>query len=261
MDGESFTWIPADSFAMSQMYAVLPWPDKYCHFSSMELIHKWLSGNKNFIVGAILYKKFGTDAKLKKLFEGAHDAYKHKRLEEELRKLLQKPKLVVQVDKKLSEAGEMAESKDPVLKAIREEWTKPYQRMKYLQGELDRTAGSESFPLYDINTINSKENIAKRKEIAFEILELEQECMRIWKRRNYYLQEGKLPEVKEKKYEVPTDPVELGRKIETLKRNIRRNKERAEKFQDKPQYPLLQKQYEEELEFIMKMKGDGKQSA
>lgn len=217
----------------------------------MELIQKWLSGKKNFHVGTILYKKFGTDEKLKKLFGGKPDAYLEKRLEEELKKLLQKPKIVLQpkVVHKI-EAEEMPESKDPVLKALREEWMKPYQRMKYLQHELDRHEG------------NTPETIATRKLIAFEILQLEQECMRTWDRRRRYLKEAKLPEVKEPgEFVIPSDPFELQRLIDTTKRNIRRNKQLAAKHSDKPQYALLQKQYEEELEAIMKKVNDGKQSA
>lgn len=224
----------------------------------MELIRKWLSGNRNFIVGVVLYKKFGTDDKLKKLFDGKPDMYLQTRLSEELTKLQGKPRLIVQPKKKVSEAGAMPESQDPVLKALRNEWLVPYKRMCYLQSELDRVS-SDEYPLYDINNVNSPEAISNRKTIAFEILELEQQCIVIWKRRNHYEKEGKLPEVKEKKYDIPTDPIELGQKIETLKRNIRRNKERAARHPDKAQYPLLQKQYEEELQYIMKQKDNGKQ--
>jgi hypothetical protein len=215
----------------------------------MDLIKKWLSGSKNFIVGAVLYKKFGTDEKLKKLFEGRPDAYSQKRLEEELAKLLQKPKLVAQSPKKISDADEMPVSKDPVLKALRNEWLPLYKRMCYLQQELDRYEG------------NSEEAIAKRKPIAFEILELEQNCMVIWERRRHYEKNGSLPEVKESTFEIPTDPVELGKWIEATQRNIRRNKQLAAKHPDKPEFPLRQKQYEEKLEAIMKKVNNGKQSS
>jgi hypothetical protein len=215
----------------------------------MELIKKWLSGNRNFIVGAVLYKKFGTDEKLKKLFEGKPDAYSQKRLAEEMERLLEKPKVVLQSKKSIGAADEMPESKDPVLKALRNEWMTPYKRMCYLQAELDRYEG------------NNPEEIATRKPIAFEILDLEQECMRIWARRGYYEKNGSLPEVKEQQEETPTDPVELGKLIEATKRNVRRNKQLSEDHPDNTVYPLKQRQYEEKLERIMKKVNDGKQSA
>jgi hypothetical protein len=215
----------------------------------MELIRKWLSGNRNFIVGAVLYKKFGTDEKLKKLFNGIPDAYSQKRLAEELERLLEKPKVVLQSTKSHGDANEMPESKDPVLKALRNEWMAPYKRMCYLQSELDRYEG------------NSPEEIATRKPIAFEILELEQECMKIWARRGYYEKNGSLPEVREQEEEIPTDPVELGKLIEATKRNIRRNKQLSEDHPDNTVYPLKQRQYEEKLERIMKKVNHGKQSA
>lgn len=216
----------------------------------MELIRKWLSGNRNFIVGAVLYKKFGTDEKLKKLFSGIPDAYSQKRLAEELEKLVAKPKVVLQSKQsRQGDADDMPESKDPVLKALRNEWLPLYKKMCYLQSELDRYEG------------NSQEEIAKRKPIAFEILELEQECMKIWARRGYYEKNGSLPEVKEQEEAIPTDPVELGKLIEATKRNIRRNKQLSEDHPDNTVYPLKQRQYEEKLERIMKKVNDGKQSA
>jgi hypothetical protein len=216
----------------------------------MELIRKWLSGNKNFIVGAILYKKFGTDEKLKKLFDAKPDAYAVRRLEEELCKLAIGNKATRQrAVTSIADGAEMPESKDPVMKALRNEWILLYKRMCYLQTELDRIEG------------NSEEAIAKRKPIAFEILELEQECMKVWERRKHYEKEGKLPEVKSvEEFVIPDDPIELGKLIETTKRNIRRNKQLAVSHPDEPQYPLLQKQYEAKYDAIMKKVNDGKQS-
>lgn len=237
----------------------------------MELIKKWLSGNRNFIVGAILYKKFGTDEKLKKLFDAKPDAYAVRRLEEELCKMATGNKATRQrAVTSIPDGAEMPESKDPVMKALRNEWLVPYKRMCYLQQELDRVTGDESYPLYDVKNINSEEAIAKRKPIAFEILELEQECMKVWERSKHYEKEGKLPEVKSvDEFVIPDDPIELGKLIETTKRNIRRNKQLALKHPEEPQYPLLQKQYEEKREAIMTLRqaqgdknvNDGKQSA
>lgn len=206
----------------------------------MELIKNWLSGKRNYFVGAILYKQFGTDQEKKKLFEGKPTLHLQQVLEQSLSELLEKPKVVLQPTPVKKETEEMPASADAVLEALRAEWLPLYQRMNYLRHELDKWEG------------NSTEAIKARGPLAFEILNLEQQCMRIWERREYYLKNGTLPEVKpQKTTEIPQDPVELGKKLETLKRNIRRNKAKAKQHPDNPSYPLLVKQHEEELQQIM----------
>jgi hypothetical protein len=192
-----------------------------------------------------LYKQFGTDEALKKLFQGKPDAYLQKRLEEELSVLMEKPKVVLQSAVKKGDADEMPKSTDPVLEALRNEWMPLYSRMNYLRHELDRYEG------------NTEEETAKRQPIAFEILELEQKCMAIWTKRDHYLEHGQLPEVKENEEPLPEDPLQLGREIETTKRNLRRNKQLAEKHPDNAVYPLKVKQYEAKLQRILnKLKGN-----
>lgn len=212
----------------------------------MELIKKWLSGKRNYLVGAVLYKQLGTDEKLKKLFEGKATEHLQQLLEDSLSALLEKPKVVLQPAAKKSDADEMPKSADPVLEALRQEWLVPYQKMNYLRHELDR---------YPDNT---DEQIAKRKPICAEILELEQQCMQVWARRDHYLKEGKLPEVKNNELVLPEDPIALGKLIESLKRNVRRNKQLAEKHPGNAVYPHKVKQYEAELHGLLKKMNDGK---
>jgi hypothetical protein len=212
----------------------------------MDLIKKWLSGSQNYHVGVVLYKKFGTDDKLKSLFDNKPDKYLIERLQEELSSLLAKPAVILQSPVKKGYADEMPLSPDPVLKAFHAEWTPLYQRMNYLRHELDKYQG------------NSQEAIAGRGKIAFEVLELEQQCMEIWSRRDHYLQTGNLPSAKTKNKPLPKDPIDIGKKIESLKKNIRRNKQLAKKHPDNPNYPLRARNYEAELESIIKQQGDAK---
>jgi hypothetical protein len=206
----------------------------------MELIKKWLSGKRNYLVGAVLYKQFGSDGLLKKLFEGSRTDHTQQLLEEALSALLQKPKEVLQPAAKKGDADEMPKSEDPVLEALRNEWLLPYQKMNYLRHELDRYLD------------NTEDEIAKRKALCDQILELEQQCMKTWTKRDHYMKHGQLPEVKEFQKPIPRDPVELGKAIETAKRNIRRNKAAAEKHPDNPIYPQKAKQYEAELQDLLK---------
>lgn len=215
-------------------------------FVRMKLIIKWLSGTKNFHIGVVLYNQFGNDARLKKYFEGLPDSIKQKKLEAELSELLKKPKAILATPLVNTELDAMPPSPDPVLEALRNEWHPLYQRMNYLRHELDRFEG------------NKPEAIAMRKPIAFEILQIEKQCMKIWTRRDHYLEYGSLPEVKPNLDPLPEDPVELGRMIETLKKNIRRNKSLSLKHPDKTNYPLKVKDYEAQLERIMQSINHGR---
>lgn len=222
------------------------------------LISKWLKSKNNFFVGSVLYEKFGTDDKLKSLFSDCTtpDDYLKKRLEQELIDLSKKTDLpLISLSKPVQSlaTGDMPVSDDAVLKALRNEWLPLYQKMNYLRHELDRVA-SEEFPLYNADVDqpdNSPMAIAKRKPIAFEILELEQQCMLIWHKRDHYIKSGQLPEAKEKKTELPADPVELGKLIETLKRNVRRNKQKMDQHPDKVVYALKYQQYKAQLDEIL----------
>jgi len=207
------------------------------------LLSKWLAGRNNFFVGSVLYKVFGNDEKLKTLFSSClqPDDYLKHRLEHELQKLTDKQDALLPSPPKVERGWgvRFPESSDPVLSALRNEWLPLYQRMNYLRYELDR---------YEENT---NEQIVIRKPMAFEILELEQKCMLIWAKRDHYVQHGQLPEVKQKKIDIPSDPILLGKMIETLKKNIRRNKSLMTKHPDNVVYPLKFKNYTQELEKLL----------
>lgn len=199
----------------------------------MVLIEKWLKGSRNYIVGSILYKRLGTDPKLKDLFGGPCTPRLQKLLEEELLALEQKPKVLLQSTSEDTEI--IPESTEPVLAALRNEWLPIYQRMNYLRHELDRYPGNE------------EQDIAARSPLAFEILDLEQKCMLIWNRRDHYVINGALPDSKEKEEPLPDDPIKLVQALESAKRNVRRNKQLAEKHPDNATYPEKVAQYEARL--------------
>ncbi|MEP7375542.1 MAG: hypothetical protein ABI675_19510 [Chitinophagaceae bacterium] len=211
----------------------------------MELIKKWIAGSRNFYIGVVLYNQFCNDARLKKYFEGSPDAIKQKKLEEELTALLQKPNSILHTPLVNTELDTMPESTDAVLTALRNEWHPLYQRMNYLRHELDKYQG------------NHPDVIATRKPIAVEILSLEKQCMKIWTRRDHYLDTGGLPEVKPNMEPIPDDPVQLGVSIETLKKNIRRNRKLFNENPDNTKYALKVKEYQAQLDRILKSIKDG----
>ncbi|MGN6293756.1 MAG: hypothetical protein ACTHMV_13515 [Chitinophagaceae bacterium] len=209
----------------------------------MNLIKKWLDGTRNYYVGAVLYNQFGNDSQLKKYFSGSKDPVRQQKLEKELTALAGSlPTNPVKADR---ESSEMPLSADTILEALRNEWQPLYQRINYLRHEIDRYPGE------------AQEVVKKRLALAREVLELEQQCMNVWDRRDHYLTHGQIDQVKSRG-DLPTDPVKLGQLVETLRRNIRRNKLKAKQNPDKTKYPALVKRDEEILAMILKKGNDGK---
>lgn len=205
----------------------------------MELIKQWLSGSRNYHVGAVLYQKYGDNEKLKKLLDGPPSDNLVKMLTKELEALLTAPSKPAPLPLKSAQIEEMPDSSDQVLQALKNEWKAPFQRMNYLRHELDRYLDDNS------------EQQAIRRRLAEEILELEQQCMLSWERRNHYLAKGQLPEVKEDETVIPDNPEALGRLIETTKRNIRRNKDKAAKYPDNPAYAFNLQKYQQLLQKLL----------
>lgn len=177
----------------------------------MKLIDKWLKGNRNFYTGKAIYKAIGKDAHLLRLLENIPSVIIQNLLEKALTELNQhktQPKLIEQ-DK---ETVLMPDSADPVLKAVKSEWMKPYQDMNFKRHQLHKFGNS-----------NHPDHIKIRKELAFDILDLEQECIRIWAKRDYYTKYGKLPDIRDTTDTlfIAKDPVQLAKQIEASKRKIR----------------------------------------
>lgn len=202
----------------------------------MYAVQTWLSGQRNFYVGKSIYKTLGKNQRLKDLLEKGKTPTAEELLLKAMQDLVTAPVTIPSTPLITKTTDEMPAGTDPVQQSIRAEWMAPYQQMNYKRHELDR---------YDTDSI---EHIKARKKLAFEILELEQQCMKLWEKRDYYLKHGKLPDIAEKVIEVPTDPVELGKLIESIKKNIRRNRKLQVEHPDKPVYAEKYKEYKQKFE-------------
>lgn len=181
----------------------------------MELIDNWLKGPKNFIVGRTLYKRFGSNEKLKALFDkGETPALKNELVKalQEILKTGDRPK----PENKMRQFEAMPETEDPVLKALREEWLPLYMKMNYLRHEMDK-----------YGTRNDNEARIACKLLAEEILMLEKRINFIWERCDHYQVHGRLPEVKADTIEIPTEGIKLAKFIQSCERQIRRYRETA----------------------------------
>lgn len=191
----------------------------------MNSVEKWLKGSRNFFVGKTIYKTIGGDVHLKKLLDMGKTAHAEELLYKGIKALLLKPsKEVIKTPASVVEAGEMSDDADLILKSIREEWLVPYQKMNYLRHQLDQYTG------------DGADAVNRRKNIAFEILDLEQQCMKCWDKRDYYMLNKKLPDVVENTLILPDNAVDLAKMLENIKRNIRRNKIFMQSHPDKPAF-------------------------
>lgn len=205
----------------------------------MQLIHNWLCGKQNFLVGRILYAQYGKEEHLKLHFAKGE---KEPGAKEALLAALQGLVAVPTVPEK-KEFVVMPGNADPVLQSMHVDWKTKYQQMQYLRVQLD-TYGND----------NSLETRAACHLICKDILYLEKDLIESWKRYDYYLLHGKLPDAKEPVFEIPKQPVQLATKISSLQRYIRRHKLNAEKHPDNPKYPALVHQYQQQLNLLLNAK-------
>jgi chaperonin cofactor prefoldin len=196
----------------------------------MKLIDDWLKSKRNFISGRSIYKVFGKDETLKKLFDKGETPFAKNKLAEVLQALNVTPVQVLTAEDISFTA--MPESDDDVLQSLNVAWKEKYARMNLLRHNLDAYGDD-----------NSKETIAACEPICREILELEKEINALWQQRDAYKETGQLPGVTTKKKELSTKLNEAANQLENIKKNIRRNKQQMQKFPAEPKYAQLFNDY------------------
>jgi len=199
----------------------------------MQKVKEWLDGSRNFIIGRAIYKALGRDPRIIKLIEKGCTDFALQELVNAMELLLAPaseipenlPAAAHSVHANNVHVSYMADSTNHVLQAIKNEWLPIYKKMCYLQGQLDKYGKS-----------NSVKAVEYREPIADQILELEQKCIKIWKKREYFLEHGRLPQDKKNTAPIPTDPVELATLLSRTKRNIRTNRQQMALHPDKSQF-------------------------
>jgi hypothetical protein len=205
----------------------------------MILIDRWLTGSQNFVVGKTLYDTYGADTALKALFAKGESAFAKQKLYEALASIAACGKRPV-IKSTVTTILPMPKGTDGVLVGIEKEWQPKYQRMNLLRHKLDEYGAD-----------NNIEARIACKALCDEIMQLEQECEAIWKKRDHYEEHGQLPEIKEEQLEIPKDAVQLATLISTLKRNIQRNKKKVLDEPTNPKYPALVKKYQSQLDQVL----------
>lgn len=174
----------------------------------MKLVSKWLSGSKNYHVGVAIYSQLGSDKHVLELIQGLKTPMAEKVLLQAMQHLLAMPAKIPEANP----SNEMPTStNDVVLKALHDKWLMPYKEMQFLRTQLHQFGNS-----------NTQEAIGFRKDKALTILLLEKQIMAVWAERDYYLENGSLPEIKKPVEKVmPTNPLEVANLIQNCKRDIR----------------------------------------
>lgn len=235
----------------ASLATVLYLADTYLQFYYMQLIDDWLKNGKNFLVGSCIYDAVGHDNALKQLFEHGETDYAAKRLLEALLAInkgataaastTSPPAKNITKDDADKSMQSMPETDDAVLASIRNEWLPVYKAMNYKVAALDLWG-----------TSNAPEAIADRKKLAQEILDLEQQLMKLWEKADTYKETGKLLDSTQKEFIKPTDPIELANAINTCKRTIRRHRTDMNKHPDKPKYAI---KYIQQKELYVQLTG------
>ncbi len=175
----------------------------------MKLITDWLNNEqRNYYVGKSIYESIGNDAAVIAALSKGKTAANMQLLIESLNNLLALPTATAEPTDNISD--------DIVLAALNNDWKTKYALMNSIRYAMDAFNGD-----------NSEAVIAKRHEMAQNILQLEKECEAIWAQRDYYNAHGKLPGNEAEEKALPTSAIELGQLIESTKRYIRRYKPTA----------------------------------
>lgn len=183
----------------------------YCaDISRMEMIERWLSGSRNFIIGKTLYLRYGQDGALKKALTGAETPALKVKLLQAMQALCaagaKTPAPTTDKGEKMPDAPN-----DSILQSIAEDWKAKYAKMKYLQYELDK---------YGSDNSDATRNTCH--EICKQILALEKEINALWDKRDYYVQHGTVPDVKTNDFTIPEDPFKHAKLIDNLTKYVRR---------------------------------------
>lgn len=181
----------------------------------MNTIKLWLEGNRHYTTGVKLLLANTNDSLLVKLFTTEGETpFKRKKLVELLENYSSEqpenapvneqnqPVLTTSPKIRLT-AWVEKEAENEALIALRKKWLEVFKTMQDLRSQL--------------LLIPTKE---ERCEVAHEILRLDRQCRNFYSDRDYFQQHGQMPYRKPVSYVI--DPVQMGIRIQSLKRYIRR---------------------------------------
>lgn len=206
-----------------------------------QLINNWLSGKRNFTVGAILYKQFGSNDELKELFKKGATDYSSTKLLEALTNLVKEVEQPV-IKHTVTTYEVMPDGKTDIEKAFKEKWLPIFKEMNFKRHQMHPLIGDDS-----------EEAKFKRGQLAQSILMLEKQCMSIWQQRDYFIATGQLPKKTTPEVKAPViDKFKAAERLANLKVYIRRYRGLVKKH-NKPEHIKYLQQYQQEAEQLTQL--------
>jgi len=199
-----------------------------------EIILRWINGKRNFTVGVLLYQQFGANEDKKKLFAAGKNAISEAALLNALQLLLEEKEIVIPKEAQVKFEA-MPDGDDQVFKSFKDAWLPLFSEMNLKRHRLDQ---------YLEDT--SREAEIKRAELAKDILYLEQQCMAVWAKRDFYSKHGHLPN-KSIESEVVVDEFKAAKQIERTKTYIRQYRKKVRDNPGNPNHAAKLLQFEKEL--------------
>jgi hypothetical protein len=170
------------------------WISGWFAYNFMDDIKQWLNSKQDYDAGATLYLLHGTDANLKRIFREPASPFKKQKLLEALKGMLIKNLKSEIVNLKSKEEAKTnltvsdrkwPEQKDEVLTALHLQWKPLFAEMMNLTSRI-----------YDIALAGKKDPAMQQEagRMAHRILDLDDMCDDIYKKRDNYIKNGSLPQ-------------------------------------------------------------------
>lgn len=211
-------------------------------FGSVEEIRQWINGPRDYDQGAKLYLQHGHDHALRRALSEPASEFKKKMLLAAMKSLLTK---TVKTEKEIEVTRTVAiqrtsaerswpEVKDPTLEALHLKWKPLFAEMMSLAARI-----------YDVALAGRKDPDKKIEagRMAHRILDLDDRCDEIYRRRDHYLEQGVLPD-QDEAGELVVDPLKIPVALENAKRYVRYYKNKLTKDPANENAAQKIKQYE-----------------
>jgi hypothetical protein len=211
----------------------------------MDDIRNWLNSKQDYDTGARLYLQHGTNENLKKIFLEPASPFKKEKLLEALKGLLQKNTTAhnSQLKAKATAVANATISdrrwpppadQDEITRALYLQWKPLFAEMMNLTSRI-----------YDI-ALAGQADPAKKNEaciMAHRILDLDDACDDIYRKRDHYLRHKVLPEER-KPLELAVDPMKIPLAYNNALRYVRDYKNKIKKDPSNEKFASQLKKYE-----------------
>lgn len=199
----------------------------------MRLIHNWLNGDKEYWTGVAIYKAYGKNELLKKMFASVKSDYHAEKLADELQKLCQ-PKQVAPSPSAAPKVIEVPKdfSNTELFSITKNNTDKRYKEVMNARAVLFAMVDSEQ----DLTLINTPDKVAARKPLCFDVVMGYRQVSADYDTVDFVKKNGKLPneEAKEDDDKLNADdiPDEL---VFTKLDNARKNYNKMKKREHTPE--------------------------